>query len=47
MTCPEFEELQAAGMLDRRPAIQVPRPEAAESDTAEDVLPEPLDPDGR
>lgn len=44
---PGVEELQAAGLLDRRPAIQVPRPEAAESDTAEDVLPEPLDPDGR
>ncbi len=44
---PGVEELRAAGLLDRRPAIEVPRPEAAESDTAEDVFPEPLDPDGR
>jgi segregation and condensation protein B len=44
---PGVEELQAAGLLDRRPAIQVLRPEAAESDTGESVLPEPLDPDGR
>ena len=44
---PGVEELQAAGLLDRRPAIQVLRPEAAEGDTGESVLPEPLDPDGR
>lgn len=44
---PGVDELQAAGLLDRRPAIQVLRPEAADSDTAEGVLPEPLDPDGR
>ena len=44
---PGVDELQAAGLLDRRPAIQALRPEAAESDTGEGGLPEPLDPDGR
>ena len=44
---PGVDELQAAGLLDRRPAIQALRPEAADSDTAEGGLPEPLDPDGR
>ena len=44
---PGVEELQAAGLLDRRPAIQVLPPEAAEGDTGESVLLEPLDPDGR
>ena len=44
---PGVDELQAAGLLDRRPAIQALRPEAAASDTGEGGLPEPLDPDGR
>jgi segregation and condensation protein B len=44
---PNLEELRAAGLLDARPAIQVLRPDAADADTSEAALPEPLDPDGR
>ena len=44
---PGEEELRAAGLIDARPAIQVLRPDAAASDTGENAIAEPLDPDGR
>jgi segregation and condensation protein B len=44
---PGVEDLRAAGLLDARPAIQVLRPEAAESDMGGSARPEPLDPDAR
>jgi segregation and condensation protein B len=44
---PGVEELRAAGLLDARPAIQVPRPDATEADAGDSMAPEPLDPDGR
>ena len=44
---PGVEELRATGLLDARPAIQVPRPDAAEVEAEESAMPEPLDPDGR
>lgn len=44
---PGVEEMRATGLLDARPAIQVPRPDAGEAEAGESILPEPLDPDGR
>jgi segregation and condensation protein B len=44
---PGVEELRAAGLLDARPAIQVPRPNATEADAGDSIPPEPLDPNGR
>jgi segregation and condensation protein B len=44
---PGVEDLQAAGLLDARPAIEVLRPEGAQSDGAGSAIPEPLDPDAR
>jgi segregation and condensation protein B len=44
---PGVEELRVAGLLDARPAIQVPRPEETEGDAGDSMPPEPLDPEGR
>jgi segregation and condensation protein B len=44
---PGVEELRAAGLLDKRPAIQVLRPDAGEAEAGDSAMPEPLDPDGR
>jgi segregation and condensation protein B len=44
---PGVEELRTAGLLDKRPAIQVLRPDAGEAEAGDSALPEPLDPDGR
>jgi segregation and condensation protein B len=44
---PGVEELRVAGLLDARPAIQVPRPDTPEADAGDSMPPEPLDPEGR